>query len=130
MENEEEEFLMMKERVEKIRCEEKGCTDIVAERRADGQIVRWHKRRGETHITIIEPWALPGERKRVEIRCSVGDCARIVADRRAAGVIVIRDKHHGCEHVTIIEPWPSALRQDLAVDAVKTVVASDTAVLP
>jgi hypothetical protein len=125
----EEKVPMIKEKLEEIRCEEKGCTDLVAERRADGAIIICHMRRGEKHVTTVEPWALPGERKRVEIRCAVGGCTRIVADRRAAGVIVIRARHHDSEHITIIEPWPSAPPQDLAA-GVKPVIAPDTSILP
>jgi hypothetical protein len=46
----------MTERVEKIRCDEPGCTCIVAERRADGTIVIRARHHGREHITIIEPW--------------------------------------------------------------------------
>jgi hypothetical protein len=45
-----------KNRVEKIRCDEPGCTSVVAERRADGTIVIRSRHHSETHVTIIEPW--------------------------------------------------------------------------
>jgi hypothetical protein len=45
-----------KQRVDKIRCDEPGCTCIVAERRADGTIVIRAKHWGREHVTIIEPW--------------------------------------------------------------------------
>jgi hypothetical protein len=45
-----------KNRVEKIRCDEPGCTCVVAERRADGAIVIRARHYGEMHVTIIEPW--------------------------------------------------------------------------
>jgi hypothetical protein len=47
---------VVREGIEKIRCDEPGCTCIVAERRADGTVVIRSRHHGETHITIIEPW--------------------------------------------------------------------------
>ena len=45
----------MKDRVEKIRCDEEGCTTVVAECRQDGTIIIRARHHGEWHITIIEP---------------------------------------------------------------------------
>jgi hypothetical protein len=45
-----------KKRVEKIRCDEPGCTCVVAERRADGTIVIRSRHWGREHVTIIPPW--------------------------------------------------------------------------
>lgn len=65
-----------------------------------------------------------------KIRCDEPNCACIVAERRADGTIVIRARHHGETHITIIEPWRSVSQhQDLAADAVKLVMASDTSIL-
>lgn len=64
-----------------------------------------------------------------KIRCDEPNCTCIVAERRADGTIVIRARHHGETHVTIISPWPSTSQQDLAADAVKPLMASDTSIL-
>ena len=44
-----------KNKFEKIRCDETNCTDIVAERRADGAIVIRARHWGREHVTIIPP---------------------------------------------------------------------------
>ena len=124
----------MKERTKKIYCDKPNCKTPVADRRADGAIIRCVRHRGETHVTIITPrkkLSLPGWKRGVEkIRCDETGCTIVVADRRGDGTIIIRDEHHGQEHVTIIEPCPSIPQQELAADAVKTVMAPDTSILP
>jgi hypothetical protein len=62
-----------KNRVEKIRCDEPGCTCVVAERRADGTIVIRVRHHGETHITIIPPVRVKRER-------ITADCIRIESE--------------------------------------------------
>jgi hypothetical protein len=104
--------------VEKIYCDKPKCKTPVADRRADGAIIRCVRHRGETHVTIIPPLleklSLPGWKRGVEkIRCDETDCTIVVAERRADGTIIIRDEHHEQEHVTIIEPWPSTPGQEL-----------------
>ena len=121
--------------VEKINCGKPNCKTPVADRRADGAIIRRARHRGRWHVTIIMPsrekLSLPGWKRGVEkIRCDETNCTIVVVDRRADGTVIIRDEHHGREHVTIIPPWPSAPRQDLAADAVKTATAPDTSILP
>jgi hypothetical protein len=121
--------------VQKIYCGMPNCKTPVADRRADGAIIRCVRHRGRWHVTIIMPsrekLSLPGWKRGVEkIRCDETNCTIVVAERRADGTVIIRDEHHGREHVTIIPPWPSAPRQDLAADAAKTVMAPDTSILP
>jgi hypothetical protein len=120
--------------VGKINCGKSNCKTPVADRRADGAIIRCVRHRGETHVTIITPrekLSPPGWKRRVEkIRCDETNCTIVVAERRADGTVIIRDEHHSETHVTIIEPWPSATRQDLAAGAAKPVMASDTSILP
>ena len=110
-----------KYRREKVRCDE--CKTAVAERRADGAIVRRARHRGRRHVTIIMPprekLSLPGWKRGVEkIRCDETNCTIVVAELRADGTIIIYDDHHGQEHVTIIEPWPSDPQQELHGEAV------------
>jgi hypothetical protein len=121
--------------VEKINCGKPSCKTPVADRRADGAIIRCVRHRGRWHVTIIMPprekLSLPGWKRGVEkIRCDETNCTIVVAERRADGTVIIRDEHHGREHVTIIEPWQSAPQRDLAADAVKTTTAPDTSILP
>jgi len=121
--------------VEKIYCDKPNCKTMVADRRADGAIIRRARHRGRWHVTIITPprekLSLPGWKRGVErIRCDETNCTIVVAELRADGTVIFRDEHHGREHVTIIEPWQSAPTQDLAGDAVKPATVSDTSVLP
>ena len=121
--------------VEKIYCDKPNCKTPVADRRADGAIIRRARHRGRWHVTIIMPprekLSLPGWKRGVEkIRCDETNCTIIVAELRADGTIIICDDHHGQEHVTIIEPWPSPSRQDLGTDAVKPAATPDTSILP
>jgi hypothetical protein len=125
----------MKERVEKIHCDKPNCKIVIADRRADGAIIRRVRHRGRWHVTIITPprekLPLPGWKRGVEkIRCDEPNCTIVVAELRADGTIIIRDEHHEREHVTIIPPWPSTPKRDLAADAVKPVTVPDTSILP
>jgi hypothetical protein len=127
--------MVEKNRVEKIHCGKPNCKTPVADRRADGAIIRCVRHRGKWHVTVIAPsrekLSLPGWMRGVEkIRCDEINCTIVVAELRADGTIIIRDEHHEREHVTIIPPWPSAPPQDLADDAAKTVMAPDTSILP
>lgn len=122
-------------KVEKIHCGKPDCKIVVADRRADGAIIRCARHRGRWHVTIITPprekLSLPGWKRGVEkIRCDETNCTIVVAELRADGTIIICDEHHGREHITIIPPWPSAPQQDLASDAVKPVTSPEASILP
>jgi hypothetical protein len=127
--------MVEKNRVEKIYCDKSNCKTMVADRRADGAIIRRVRHRGRWHVTIIMPrekLSLPGWKRGVEkIRCDETNCTIVVAERRADGTVIICDEHHGREHVTIIEPWPSSQSQDLDVgDIAKLSIEPDAANSP